>query len=272
MAVPAGACDGLGRPGDNVLHAALRDAGGAGVLDTARDRGTLALHHRLPGVELCGVCHLRVFPGDAAVAGRLPLLPAGGAQHLRRGPDEVSPYKPFYTVYENIDPNPIAAMPSLHVAFPMYIALSFIELNRGPARWAALLYPLAVTFSVVYLGHHYVIDCIAGVAYALVFYWLTWKAPEKYGDGWSGVALLTRYLSLKGSAPHRPRLSGCRRRVTTGKRMNFLHRRYCNSDEWAEALQRWILPGTVGDADLGDSLLEVGPGPGKSTDWLRSVC
>ena len=97
-------------------------------------------------------------------------------------------------------------MPSLHVAFPMYIALSFIELNRGPGRWAALLYPLAVTFSVVYLGHHYVIDCIAGVAYALVFYWLTWKAPEiiRRWLEWRGLVDATPEPEGVGAAPTVP--------------------------------------------------------------------
>jgi len=29
------------------------------------------------------------------------------------------------------------------------------------------------------------------------------------------------------------------------------------------------MPGVVGDNDLGDNVLEVGPGPGRTTDWLR---
>lgn len=51
--------------------------------------------------------------------------------------------------------------------------------------------------------------------------------------------------------------------------MNLIHRWYCKSDGWAEGLRRYIIPWTLGEADLGDSLLEVGPGPGLSTDWLR---
>jgi SAM-dependent methyltransferase len=51
--------------------------------------------------------------------------------------------------------------------------------------------------------------------------------------------------------------------------VNIFHRWYCNSDGWRNALQRYGIPWTIGDADLGDDVLEVGPGPGMSTDWLR---
>ena len=51
--------------------------------------------------------------------------------------------------------------------------------------------------------------------------------------------------------------------------MNLIHRWYCKSDGWGEALKRYILPSAMGETDLGDHLLEIGPGPGKSTEWLR---
>lgn len=52
--------------------------------------------------------------------------------------------------------------------------------------------------------------------------------------------------------------------------MNLFHRWYCNSSGWAEGLQRYIIPSTLGGADLGDNVLEIGPGPGMSTEWLMS--
>ncbi|MEX1254518.1 MAG: class I SAM-dependent methyltransferase [Dehalococcoidia bacterium] len=52
--------------------------------------------------------------------------------------------------------------------------------------------------------------------------------------------------------------------------MNILHRWYCNSEGWAKRLQGAMIPWTLADADLGDDVLEIGPGPGLSTDWLRS--
>ena len=58
-------------------------------------------------------------------------------------------------------PNPVAAMPSLHAAYSMYVAASVIFVWGWKKKWI-LLYPLAVAFAVVYLGHHYVVDVLAG--------------------------------------------------------------------------------------------------------------
>lgn len=63
--------------------------------------------------------------------------------------------------------NPVAAMPSLHTAFATMIALFAIAKMRSPWRWAILLYPVAMGLALVYLGEHYVIDLVAGVAYAI---------------------------------------------------------------------------------------------------------
>lgn len=51
--------------------------------------------------------------------------------------------------------------------------------------------------------------------------------------------------------------------------MNLIHRRYCRSDGWAFALQNYIMPSAIGELDLGDDVLEIGPGPGRGTEWLR---
>ena len=52
--------------------------------------------------------------------------------------------------------------------------------------------------------------------------------------------------------------------------MNENHARLCSSPEWAEHLQSDILPLLVRDVDLGSTMLEVGPGPGAATAWLRT--
>lgn len=51
--------------------------------------------------------------------------------------------------------------------------------------------------------------------------------------------------------------------------MNKDHLEFCSSQEWEEMLQDHILPWALGDRDLGDDVLEVGAGPGLSTDVLR---
>jgi SAM-dependent methyltransferase len=51
--------------------------------------------------------------------------------------------------------------------------------------------------------------------------------------------------------------------------MNRLHRWYCRSDAWA-ARVRDELPRVLDGVELGDEVLEVGPGPGLTTDMLRT--
>ena len=52
--------------------------------------------------------------------------------------------------------------------------------------------------------------------------------------------------------------------------MNRLHRWYCRSDAWA-ATVRDQLPWVLRGVELGDEVLEVGPGPGLTTDLLRKI-
>src|SRR3954451_11904908 len=53
--------------------------------------------------------------------------------------------------------------------------------------------------------------------------------------------------------------------------MNEAHER-CGSDEWRTMMRDVILPWAMADVDLGDDVLEVGPGYGATTDVLcRSV-
>jgi membrane-associated phospholipid phosphatase len=80
-----------------------------------------------------------------------------------------------YTFYD-INPNEVAAFPSLHAAYP-FLAFLFARRAFGRPAWLVLGYAVCVWFSIVYLGEHYVIDAIAGVAYAVVAYWLVMHAP-----------------------------------------------------------------------------------------------
>ncbi|MCT7659432.1 class I SAM-dependent methyltransferase [Mycobacterium deserti] len=49
--------------------------------------------------------------------------------------------------------------------------------------------------------------------------------------------------------------------------MNKAHER-CGSEEWRQAIREIILPWALGTTDLGDDVLEVGPGYGATTDVL----
>lgn len=70
----------------------------------------------------------------------------------------------FGRVYSGADPYPDGAMPSLHAAVPMVIALSMIARQRRPWSWLWLLYPFTVGIAVVDLGEHYVADVVVGLA------------------------------------------------------------------------------------------------------------
>jgi membrane-associated phospholipid phosphatase len=68
--------------------------------------------------------------------------------------------------------NPVAAMPSLHVAFATLVAICIGGQLVGRWRYLLALYPVAMGLVLVYTGEHYVLDLIAGVAYAVIVHTL----------------------------------------------------------------------------------------------------
>jgi phospholipid N-methyltransferase len=51
--------------------------------------------------------------------------------------------------------------------------------------------------------------------------------------------------------------------------VNENHAKLLGSPEWAAFLHDEVLPAVVCGVDLGDDMLEIGPGPGAATEWLR---
>jgi len=51
--------------------------------------------------------------------------------------------------------------------------------------------------------------------------------------------------------------------------VNLLHRWYCRSNRWAAIARTKLVPWVLGDAGLGDDVLEIGPGPGITTAIIR---
>lgn len=88
--------------------------------------------------------------------------------------------------------NPVAAMPSLHAAFSLFVVAFFLPSVRR--RWWPVLlsYPLSMAAVLVYSGEHWVIDAVLGFAYVgLVFLvtagleqaWSWWRADrDAHGD------------------------------------------------------------------------------------------
>jgi membrane-associated phospholipid phosphatase len=63
--------------------------------------------------------------------------------------------------------NPYAAVPSMHVAFALMIAIpAILIVKRRILKLLWALYPLLITFVVVVTGNHWVMDAIAGAAVA----------------------------------------------------------------------------------------------------------
>jgi hypothetical protein len=67
------------------------------------------------------------------------------------------------TLYSSLGSNPWAAMPSLHFGTSVLAAILLSEMGPVPGAvgWS---YALALGFALVYLGEHYVVDLLAGVA------------------------------------------------------------------------------------------------------------
>jgi membrane-associated phospholipid phosphatase len=83
-----------------------------------------------------------------------------GVHSLIDLPSAVSPY------YNHLNPDPVAAFPSLHAAYPLLGALALWPVTRRGGG-LALAWSATVWFSVVYLGQHYVTDVIGGIVFAV---------------------------------------------------------------------------------------------------------
>ena len=59
-------------------------------------------------------------------------------------------------------------------------------------------------------------------------------------------------------------------RLKQDAQVNKNHER-CGSDEWRTVVRESMLPWAIGGTDLGDDVLEVGPGYGASTDVLGEM-
>lgn len=78
------------------------------------------------------------------------------------------------SVYHRFNPNPVAAMPSLHVGYPVIVLLFALHFFKLKAL-LFLPYVILTCFSIVYLGEHYVVDLIGGSFYGLICYFLALK-------------------------------------------------------------------------------------------------
>jgi membrane-associated phospholipid phosphatase len=83
--------------------------------------------------------------------------------------------------------NPYAAMPSMHVAFALMIAVPAIQLVKSRALKAAwALYPFLVTFVVISTGNHFWMDAAVGAIVAAASAWIASVAfARARPDAWA---------------------------------------------------------------------------------------
>src|SRR5690606_20473646 len=92
----------------------------------------------------------------------------------------------FYTASER--ENLVAALPSLHAAFSLLVAVHLYSGRRRFYRTLALTYPVAMGFTLVWTGDHYVVDILLGWLAVLAAMWMNSR----------GVALVLKRKGLKG--------------------------------------------------------------------------
>lgn len=74
------------------------------------------------------------------------------------------------SIYNSFNPNTVAAIPSLHAAYPLLVFFLATQLYGKKALFF-VPYVLGVWISIVYLGEHYVVDILLGVIYTVgIFY------------------------------------------------------------------------------------------------------
>jgi hypothetical protein len=93
---------------------------------------------------------------------------------------------PLYSVFGG---NPLAAMPSLHMATSLMAGLLLSETGPG-AGALGFSYALTLGFALVYLGEHYVVDLLGGAALTLAIYRLGPRAGPLIARAGRAVAAL----------------------------------------------------------------------------------
>jgi hypothetical protein len=73
-------------------------------------------------------------------------------------------------LYAQLSPNLVAAVPSLHSAYPLLCVMFLVKAFGWKKMGWLFIYPVSMWIGVTYLGEHYVIDAILGVLYAIAAY------------------------------------------------------------------------------------------------------
>lgn len=124
------------------------------------------------GLAACGLTCYFLFPmAPPWLASQQGALGGGGVveRYIGEGWEQLS-----FTTAESLlgdataMSNPVAAMPSLHMATATLAAIVLPWQSRPWVRVVAFLYPALMAFTLIYGGEHYVVDELAGVTLAVL--------------------------------------------------------------------------------------------------------
>lgn len=103
---------------------------------------------------------------------------------------------------ERFGTNPVAAMPSVHMAATVVVAFTLWRLWR-PLGALGIVYSVVMGFALVYFGEHYVIDILAGILLAVGAYIVVTKYWEPL-VAWAGGVKSGAWRLLRGSHHEAP--------------------------------------------------------------------
>lgn len=151
-------------------------------------------------------------------------------------------------LYLQLNPNPVAPMPSLHAAYPFILWLSsLIWFRRYQAVFLINLF--LVTVAIVAFGEHYVIDVLAGWIYAAAAFWLLYRGFNRKA---AAVVVSCVFLMGMDIVPHREALGTLKDLSDSRAQEEDALRRQ------EESFQKTLMLIKSGELE-----------PGKSADWLR---
>jgi PAP2 superfamily len=84
----------------------------------------------------------------------------------------------YGTTVDGLQADSYSAMPSVHVAWCVLVAVAVIKVGRSRWRWLILLHPLVTVAVVLVTANHYWLDGVAAVALLLFSYLMQWGAAR----------------------------------------------------------------------------------------------
>jgi PAP2 superfamily len=86
--------------------------------------------------------------------------------------------------------NPVAAVPSLHAGWALAVGIGLILYGRGwLPRVVGVVYPVAVTVTIIVTGNHFIFDAVAGDAVMGLGFLVAWQLWPNRKSGRTGAIL-----------------------------------------------------------------------------------